>query len=257
MEAVAKKTEYSFARFEKKYRLNTEEYQKFIARIKENVHHDDYYESSICSIYFDTDDFRLIRESIEKPIYKEKFRIRSYGIPNENSDVFLEIKKKYKGTVYKRRIMMPLNKARAYLTNYSISENQEKIENKQIFREIDWFLHSYNLLPKAFIAYDRLAYVGNEDDNLRITFDKNIRYRTDMLDMKYGDFGLLIDNLNPTVMEIKFQNTIPLWLADDLCNMHLYPTPFSKYGQVYKTALLFNNAAIEANMMKRGGVHCA
>lgn len=256
MEAALKKTEFNFARYEKKYRLNEKDYACFLEWIRDKVHPDAYYESLICSIYYDTEDFQLIRDSLEKPIYKEKFRLRSYGIPDDNGEVFLEIKKKYKGKVYKRRVEMPLYDARHYLEDHNKPENKQ-LEDSQIFHEIDWFLRKYNVSPKAYIAYDRLSYVGNEDAQLRITFDRNIRYRTKMLDMKYGDFGSLIDQKNPTIMEIKFQNAVPLWLADVLNSLRIFPTSFSKYGQVYRMALLNNDFNDSKPEILEGGFCCA
>ena len=85
-----------FKRYEKKYMLTKEQYESFKEDIDDFMKIDEYGLSTICNIYYDTVDYKLISRSIEKPIYKEKIRLRSYGIPTPDSTVFLELKKKYK-----------------------------------------------------------------------------------------------------------------------------------------------------------------
>lgn len=218
-----------FNRIEKKYYLNKEQFDCLMILINENMNHDKFYESTICNIYFDTDDYELIRTSIEKPIYKEKLRLRSYNIPNLNSEVFFEIKKKYKSVVNKRRIILSLKDYYKFL-------NKKKIDNNdsQISKEIFYMINKYNLKPKVFLAYDRKAYIGKDDKNLRITFDTNIRSRTDNLRLEYGDEGELLSNDNYYLMEIKSFNGYPKWLVNCLSNNNIFPKTFSKYGNVYK-----------------------
>lgn len=218
-----------FNRIEKKYYLNKEQFDCLMILINENMNHDKFYESTICNIYFDTDDYELIRTSIEKPIYKEKLRLRSYNVPNLNSEVFFEIKKKYKSVVNKRRIILSLKDYYKFL-------NKKKIDNNdsQISKEIFYMINKYNLKPKVFLAYDRKAYIGKDDKNLRITFDTNIRSRTHNLCLEYGDEGELLSNDNYYLMEIKSFNGYPKWLVNCLSNNNIFPKTFSKYGNVYK-----------------------
>ena len=137
---------------------------------------DNYGEHTICNLYFDTDDYELIYSSIEKPVYKEKLRLRSYGVPEKNSKVFLELKKKYQGIVYKRRVEMTFQEAINYL-----SQGIHPDCDSQILKEIDYFKNFYHPVPKVIIAYDRIAYAGIEDKELRITFDKNTRCTTTLV----------------------------------------------------------------------------
>ncbi len=218
-----------FKRYEKKYMLNQSQYEQLTAIIGEHMQIDQYGKHTICNIYFDTDDYRLIRTSIEKPKYKEKLRLRSYGIPTLDSKVFLEIKKKFDGIVYKRRISFPLRDAYTYLTDGTYSR-----ENTQIKKEIDYFLSFYRPVPKMYIAYDRIAYFCEEDSNFRITFDSNIRYRKDDLFLEHGDHGDVLLDEDMHLMELKIAGAIPLWLVKSMSELKIYPTSFSKYGTIYK-----------------------
>lgn len=219
----------TFQRVEKKYLLNEEIYQALLERLKNTVQLDEYGMHTICNIYYDTEQYDLIRNSIEKPVYKEKFRLRSYGVPNPDSTVYLEIKKKWKGIVYKRRTAMSLKEAEEYL-EHGIKPQA----NSQILGEIDYFLQFYKPKPKLYLAYDREAYFGKEDPNLRITFDKNIRSREEDLLLEMGDAGKLLLGRELRLMEIKVGGAFPMWLSKALSELGIYQVSFSKYGSIYK-----------------------
>lgn len=217
-----------FRRIEKKYVLTEEQYNQIIKKIDSYFVMDIHGISTICNIYFDTPNNDLIIKSIEKPIYKEKVRLRSYGIPNLDSNVYLEIKKKYKGIVSKRRVSMKLNEF------YKYFENDVKPFDNQIMREIDYCFKYYNLKPKLFLAYDRIAYYEKNNEDFRLTFDFNIRSRKDNL---FLEKKVLNDNLfdyKYYVMEVKTLGAMPLWFVDILSELKIYPRSFSKYCEVYK-----------------------
>lgn len=218
-----------FKRVEKKYVLSEDLYQKLFEKINNYITVDTYDFSTICNIYFDTDDYLLVNRSIEKPIYKEKVRLRSYDVPKKNSKVFLEIKKKYKGVVGKRRVSAPLKEFYTYFDTGKYPN-----VDTQIMNEINYCFKFYNLKPKVFLAYDRYSYKGKDDSNFRITFDKNIRSRTDNLYLEKGDNGMLLLDKNCYIMEVKTLGAYPLWFAQILSELNIYPTSFSKYGNVYK-----------------------
>jgi SPX domain protein involved in polyphosphate accumulation len=224
-----KTTSNIFQRVEKKYYLNNRQYEQLAQALTPFMKMDDYGLHTICNIYYDTENFDLIRTSIEKPVYKEKFRLRSYGTPKENDKIYLEIKKKWKGVVYKRRVSMTLEEANRYL-NHGIKPDFDS----QILREIDYFISFYNPQPKVYLAYDRIALYCIHDPEIRITFDKNIRSRNTILDLSKGDFGKDLLDEGSRLMEIKVADAYPLWLADILSELEIYPTSFSKYGNVYK-----------------------
>lgn len=220
-----------FQRVEKKYLLSEEQYSRFLLKTKDSIHEDEYGLHTIHNLYFDTPNYELIRNSLEKPRYKEKFRMRGYGTITEDSDIFLEIKKKYQGVVYKRRTCVCYEEARRYLEKGILPEG-----GGQIMREIDYFFRFYNPVPQVYLAYDRVAYVGNEDTGLRITIDRNIRSRYECLELSYdGDCS----SLNPGMylMEIKVDAAYPVWLAQILAEICIYPISFSKYGTVYANSV--------------------
>lgn len=220
---------FVFKRKEKKYLLTEDGYNVLRSKLKEYMCDSEYAKGTVCSLYYDTDDFELINKSIEKPVYKEKFRLRCYGVPNEESRVFAEIKKKYDGTVYKRRVAGSYKQIKGFL-----EEGKYLPQDKQIQEEIKWMIKRYKLHPAFFVACDRESLVGKDDKNLRITFDSNIRYRTEDLDLAMGDAGRKIFKENVYVMEIKTEGACPLWLTQILSEMKIYPHSFSKYGTAYK-----------------------
>ena len=232
---------YTFKRKEMKYLLNKEQYEGFMNRIRDMAKVDDYGRTSILNIYFDTPDFRLIRASLEKPVYKEKLRLRSYGTPTDESNSFIEIKKKYKGIVYKRRIAAPYKEAKEYLYENIPLENQS-----QISAEIDYFKKCYpGLRPAMAISYDRIAMAGIHDPELRITFDTNIRYRTNHLDLKYGNEGEELLEKDQYLMELKIADAMDLKLVSILEELDIRQVSFSKYGNGYETLLAEHLTAVK------------
>ena len=220
-----------FKRIEKKYLLTKKQYENLLKLSKDYLVKDEFGLHTVCNIYYDTDNYSLIRKSIEKPVYKEKLRVRSYDTPNKNTKVYIELKKKYEGIVHKRRITVKESEAEKYLKNKKIDRDD------QISKEINYVLNHYNLVPKLYLAYDRIAYYNKDDSTLRITFDSNIRSRTDNLDLKLGDAGELLFKEEVYLMEIKAVGGLPLWLVKILDELKIYPTSFSKYGNVYKKML--------------------
>ncbi len=214
-----------FDRIEKKYILDETKYNIITQEIKKHMQLDQYHKKqyTISSIYLDTDNFDMIRKSLEKTTYKEKVRLRSYDTPNINDDVFLEIKKKYMGLGNKRRIKIKLKEAYDFI--------EGKIQNKtQIGKELEYIIKKNNLKPKIFIAYDRLAF---EQKKFRITLDYNIRYRTENINLENGSSGKLLDK-NIYILEAKAQNAYPKWFIELLNKERIYPSSFSKYGNIYK-----------------------
>ena len=217
-----------FKRYEKKYRLNAEEYTKFMSYICDNLVPDKYGINTLCSLYLDTPDYRLIRDSINAVSYKEKLRLRSYGVPSEDKKIFFEIKKKYKGVVYKRRVSMPKGDVFQYI------ENGHPPIDSQIMREIDYLMKFYNHpKPSVCILCEREAYFLRENNEVRLTFDKNLRYRFGFPNADNISDGTPIVNEGEYIMEIKTPGAMPLWLAHALSECKIYPTRFSKYAHAY------------------------
>ncbi len=226
-------TKLTFERYEKKYLLSAEKFQAFWQELEARVEPDDFFSSTVCSIYYDDEDYSLIRHSIEAPVYKEKLRVRSYNVPEEDGLVFVELKKKFKGVVYKRRVSMTAREAEAYLAGKAPAP----VEG-QMTREIDWFMHENHPTPKVFIACDRLAYRAREDSELRITFDRNIRWRETDLHLSHGSHGEPILEDGQVLMEVKAPGAVPLWFAALLSEHAVFPQGYSKYGNCYKHKIL-------------------
>lgn len=236
-----------FARYEKKYLLDRRQYAAVRRGLEPHMAQDRYGLHTICNLYFDTEDFSIIRHSLDKPVYKEKLRLRSYGVPGLQDAVYLELKKKFDGVVYKRRVRMRL--ADAY--RYVLARMQPE-EDCQILREIDWFIRQNRPQPRAFIAYDRIALAGTQDPALRVTFDTGLRWRDTQLDLTAGDRGYRLQAPGTALMEIKITDAMPLWLSSLLAECAVYPAAYSKYGVCYQEHL-----SAPAQAAVKGGVHCA
>lgn len=219
-----------FEREEKKYVISRAEFNEILPVLTEHMVWDKYGKQTINSLYFD-DEFHLsIQKSISKPVYKEKLRLRSYGTPNQEDLVYLELKKKYRGVVYKRRLEMTLGEANTYLQEGTVKCNS------QIFREIDYIRNLYNLKPAVFIAYERVALIGMAE-GLRITFDTDVRFRTNDLCLQHENDTTPLTDKDSYVMEIKTPDVLPFWLAKLLNSKKIYPMSFSKYGKIYEKYL--------------------
>lgn len=224
---------YTFERRELKYRITDAQRAALEAAFGARMVPDEHGESTICNIYYDTADYRLIRASLEKPAYKEKLRLRSYGVTEPGDEVFLELKKKYKGIVYKRRITLPEDAAGEF-----IAGRAPLGEHGQIGREIEYFTAFYApLLPAVYLSYERSAWFSREDRDLRITFDKNIRFRQEDVSLTLPAGGRRILPEGESLMEIKAAAALPLWLVSELDTLGIYQRTFSKYGEAYKAIL--------------------
>ncbi len=226
-----------FNRYEHKYLLDKETFEKVIKSLDEHMdmdsHNKNHIPYTIANIYFDTPDDFLIRTSLSRPAYKEKLRLRSYGVPDRDSTVFLEIKKKFKGIVNKRRTQLTLDEAYKFISSGKAPEPKEFM-NTQVLHELEYFMKIYDLFPKLYLAYDRIAYFEKSNKDLRISFDMNIRSRRYDLALEKGDYGekLLPDNVY--LMEIKTALAKPLWLTHMLTGLDIKRRSFSKYGTEFK-----------------------
>lgn len=225
-----------FCRYEKKYMTDAISAEAFFAHIAPYIRPDPFGETRICNCYYDTPDHLLIRRSLDKPRYKEKLRLRCYGVPTDESTAFIELKKKYEGVVYKRRIALPYREATAFL----YGEGGDA-PDAQIAREIRWMFRLYDgLSPAMALHYRRCAYYASDDADLRITVDSDIRFRTYDLDLRAGEAGELLLSPDARLLELKIAGAMPLWLVSALDECRIYPTSFSKYGQAYLHLLRTN-----------------
>lgn len=215
------KETYIFKRYEKKYLVTDTQKARLLADIRDFLVPDSHGKSTIYSLYLDTPNYQLIRASIEAKTYKEKLRIRAYGHPSGDSAVYFEIKKKFQGVVYKRRVRMTYDRAMTYL------ETGVPPVSSQIMREIEYAMTFYGRpKPSMLITYDREAYFAKEDASVRITFDTNVQSSVGFI-LLPGQF----------VLEVKTEGAMPLWLSHALNELEIYPSSFSKYGTAYKEML--------------------
>ncbi len=230
--AAAEKPIVVMKRYELKYIMNEEQTAFFKERIKGHMQEDKYGLCSIASLYYDTPAYRLIRASIDSNGYKEKLRLRSYGLADNESPVYLELKRKAYGIVYKRRVQSTIPLVKKFF-----DREGDICAGGQINREITTFRDFYeNLVPACLIIYDRIAYF-QPDGDLRLTIDHDPRYRADNLTLTHSMDGTSLLPKGSTILEIKVQQAIPLWLTDILSEAKIYKTSFSKYGTAYKEQL--------------------
>ena len=225
-------------RYELKYLLTAEQTSFLLERLKGHMELDRYGRTSIASLYYDTPNYRLIRTSVEKPAFKEKIRLRSYGLATRESPVYLELKRKTAGIVYKRRVQTTIP-----LVEKFFAGSGDICAGGQINREITYFRDYYGVLvPACLIIYDREAYFEPGGD-LRLTVDFHPRYRVSDLALDVSMDGLPLRPPGDTILEIKVQQAMPLWLTHILDEGHIYKNSFSKYGEAFRQQMLSTRRA--------------
>lgn len=228
-----------FKRVEKKYIITNEQYEYIKNRFKDMMIQDVHGKSKICNIYFDTDNYELISHSIQKPIYKDKIRLRSYNTPKKEDLVYLEVKRKYEGVVSKRRLQIKLKDVYKYFEKGYLQTGDMQIKS-----ELDYYFKHFKLKPTMFLSYDREAFYSKEDENFRITFDSNIIARNYDLNLEEGNYGVSLLEKEKYIMEIKTLGAIPLYFVEILSDCNIYPCGFSKYGEAYTQLVLKKNNSI-------------
>lgn len=218
-----------FKRYEMKYMLTRGQRDLIQNRMRDYMTMDVHGRNTILSLYLDTPDFLLARRSLEHPIYKEKLRMRSYGVAGPDSTVFLELKKKYDSVVYKRRESMTETQLEQYVKNHIPPKDT------QIMRELAFALARYEGIgPAVLLSYEREAFYAKENADFRITFDENILWRDYDVNLRSGVYGAPVLAPGMVLMEVKTAGAIPMELARLFSGQHLYRTNFSKYGTAYQ-----------------------
>lgn len=226
-----------FNRYERKYLITKTTMQKLLSYFRQYMDFDPYSHGgkfyTIYNIYFDNENHHVIRNSIERPKYKDKLRLRTYEYPlNDDSLVFLEIKKKYQGRVNKRRVTLSYKEAKDYIICQKVPQFDDYLKH-QMMQEIDYFKTLHRAMPGAFISYDRIAMLSYEDD-LRITFDFHMKFRTTQVNFDDNNGKNILMHEDDVLMEIKSDQNFPLWLVHKLSELKLYSQSFSKYGKAYE-----------------------
>lgn len=217
-----------FKRREVKYLVERDDLPRLKQAMLERMRPDEHGRSTLCNVYLDTPDHLLIRRSLEHPLYKEKLRVRSYGVAQPDSPAFIEIKKKYRSTVYKRRVAMTQRGAADYLLRGI------RPSDNQVVREIDFLMQRYEgMRPAVFLSYEREAFFAQDDREFRITFDDNVLWRDEDVSLTGGIGGEALLPPGRVLMEVKAGGAYPLWASRMLSDFQLYPASFSKYGRAY------------------------
>lgn len=229
------KYQKSFKRYELKYMISKEEKNKLMPLLEQYMDPCKFRTSQIRNVYYDTPSFQLIRNSLEKPMYKEKLRIRSYkDVETDKDEIFVEIKKKYDSVVYKRRLSMPMNSALEWLDG-----NLALKPDSQIGNEIECFVERYDsLTPSMFVSYDRESFQGKEDKDFRVTFDTNISAEKGVVSLAIPEHVTRLIDEGHVLMEVKTATSIPMWMARFLSEEKIFKKSFSKYGTAYKELVL-------------------
>lgn len=191
----------------------------------------------IYNVYYDNENLDVIHQSLAKPLYKEKLRMRAYNVPVKRDDmVFLELKKKINGIVVKRRATLCYADAVTFLENGAIPENLD-YEDRIVLEEIAQFQLRYHTKPAVYISYERTAWFAKDNADFRISFDQGILTRRHSVTLADYDYGVELIDSDYRVMEVKIIDQMPIWLCNMLSEMGIYKTAFSKYGYEYKKHL--------------------
>jgi len=221
----------TFSRFDRKYLLDAEQYRALLPAIGAFMERDKYDNYPVNSVYFDTPDFALVRASIEEPALKEKLRLRCYGTASADTKVFVELKKKINLRTYKRRISLPWSALEGFpQAGVNRSGRPQSAAETEILAEIAEFLQRYSVEPKVFIHYEREAFSGKAGGpELRLTFDKNIKFRAGSLRLDGSEDGDALLPPGMLILEVKTPDAVPEWLDRELESLGLSPVSFSKY----------------------------
>lgn len=216
-----------FKRTEAKYLLTHAQRSRLERRMARQMEPDQFGPSTVRNLYLDTPTFLLARRSLDHPLYKEKVRVRSYRPAGPGDRVFLELKKKCEGVVYKRRCTCELEEALGLCAC-------RRPPVGQVEREIAFTAQREGgLFPVAYLAYDREAFYAPHDRDLRMTFDRRVRARWERLSLS-DDAGEWVLGQGLNVLEVKTSKAMPLWLVSYLSGEGLRKTTFSKYGMAYR-----------------------
>ena len=245
-----------FERREKKFLVEQQRLESFLNKIHTHLTPDERGVTKVSSLYYDTPENTLISRSLEKPVYKEKLRIRAYGEVSSDSIVFVELKKKFKGIVYKRRFGCALNDSYAFMQNgkgmsdtfLCSQEMQGQTMSdttlaKRNYLEVKACKNRYRKLePKMLIVTNRLALYTNDGSGVRLTIDFQPCFDSQNLKLdSQAPHQSLIDE-DVCILEIKSANALPMWMIEAMSEARIRPQSFSKYGHAFKISKEVNMA---------------
>ena len=247
-----------FSRREQKYLITQWQYLQLVENILPYMRPDKYGVEgrySVTSLYFDNDDQDIYFETKNKLKYRQKLRLRVYDDTDRNGTAFFEVKQKHNKVVNKRRLVMPLSEAYRYLNNDAEELSSYETSNGQVLKEIDHFKRFYDLQPEMIVSYNRHAFHGVTDPELRITFDLDLKCRNEDLALENGSYGHNFIDENLVVLEVKVNDSVPLWLTRHLQDLDCEQRSASKFctsTELLKGDILPQNEWMETTTI--GGV---
>lgn len=222
-----------FKRYEIKYLIPFSKYIELRELIMPYMHYDTYGNPegkyNIVSLYFDSDEKSIYYETRNKLPFRQKLRLRVYDQADVNSQSFIEVKQKFKNVVNKRRTILPLHEAYDILSGQDRSIETVAASNPQILKEALHFQQSYALKPHTVVSYDRQAFSGTFEKDLRVTFDYNLMCRNDDLRIENGPEGHHFIDPGLVVLEVKVSEVVPFWLARLLSDLECNKQSVSKF----------------------------
>ncbi|QHF55620.1 MULTISPECIES: polyphosphate polymerase domain-containing protein [Streptococcus] len=220
-----------FKRVETKYLISNHQRRQLLSDLGKHMEADDFAQSTITSLYFDTEQFDMIQDSLAKKYGKEKVRLRTYEMESDlDMPAFLEIKQKIDGVGYKYRIKTTPRQAAILMA----SDADKVVEDKRLASQLEKLHQRYGVIkPSMLIAYKRLSFRGKKDKSVRVTLDMNMTYAVvnQLTMIGHESFPLLPDQ--QLIMEVKVAEQIPDWLENILHQYKLEKNSFSKYGHAY------------------------
>lgn len=222
-----------FSRKEQKYLITRRQHEELVERIGPKMRNDKNGVNgrySVTSLYFDNNEKGIYFETKNKLKYRQKLRLRVYDDADLDSKAFFEVKQKHNKVVNKRRMLLPLGEAYRYLEeDGQAGLDHYKTSNTQVLKEIDYFRKFYKLRPEMVVSYSRHALHGLDDDGLCITFDFDLRCRKDDLHIENGPYGENFIDEDLVVLEVKVDDSVPLWLARILQELQCEQRSASKF----------------------------
>lgn len=223
-----------FCRYELKYRITETKARALAAYVQPYIHPDRYaktqpgYQYPISSLYMDSSSLTLCSETLRGKKNRFKLRIRGYD-DNPQSPVFLEVKRRINNVILKSRVMAEKEALTRILNGrYTPSYTYEK--DRQAFQQFMLYVTSLNARPVVLIRYMRQAFEGDSDNRVRITFDRQLSFKTTRQPtVCLNGSGWKSVTMDFVILEIKFTARYPLWLSDMVKIFDLKQSAMSKY----------------------------
>ena len=205
-------------------------YLRPFVRPDRHAQHRPGYQYPICSLYLDTHSYALLNEGVRGLKNRVKLRIRTYDDQPEGP-VFFEVKRRMNGLVYKHRAALARPAAMKFmqrLWNVAPTATLPSASDLNKFRHLT---RERDAAPVVKVKYRREAYESASRDPVRITFDTDLqRAVTRDLDLSHGPGHWQPCALEGQILEIKFTNTYPSWVADLVRHFELQRRSISKYA---------------------------